>query len=456
MTLSIETNCPIPQTHNRLRQTHDLWHEVLDAYADVDEFVLRLNSCIQAARSVTFLLQRELRKHDWFEHWYTQWQHLMRGDPRMRWLVTARNKIEKEGDLDTASVALVSVAATDSEQYVERFKINPTKTAAEIAEMITLPTLPGRIRRQAVMIVERRWTVPELPNDELLDVLGYCYGKLVSLLTNAHERCGVTMSIFGGEAHDKRYERKIHPSGRLSCMLPTAQARTAYWHLGDEAPMSNMFADPLSPAALRETERKAKDLRRTRYAEVFEREPPPPLAEHPTVEEYATRFHDIGKKLLAVDRYHQTIAWTFRHDQWIGQCVIDPEDQQDKIVNVRLLASEVDKTGADAIIITSEAWFAEAVNRLDLRFGLRAAERRDRQEQLLTLLLKRSGDHREIATFFSRSAVDGSIAFGHAYSIPKNGDHVHLYAPILQVWERWDTFSHSPRDEPTERMPGTT
>ncbi len=438
MVLRIETNCPLPQTHNRLRQTHDLWHEALDAYADVDEFVLRLNSCIQAARTVTFVLQKELRPYDWFEPWYAQWQELMKGDPRMRWLVTARNKIEKEGDLDTASVALVSVAATGSEQTVDRFKSNPTKTAAEIAETIALPTLPERIRRQAVMIVERRWTVPELPDDELLDVLSHCYGTLVSLLMDAHEHCGVTMSTFGGEIHDTQYEREMHPSGRLSCMLPNVQARTAYWHLDDEATMSNVFADPLSPSALGEMSRKAEVARRTRYGEVFEREPPPPVAANPTVEEYATRFHEIGKKLLTVDGYHQTIAWTFRGDEWIGQFVLDPEDEQDKIVNVRLLASEVDKVGADAVLITSEAWFAEAVHRLDPRFELRAAERRDRQEMLLTLLLRRSGDHREWATIFTRNAADGSIQFGHTHSAAKNSHELHLYTSIVRVWERWD------------------
>ncbi|MFZ1926441.1 MAG: hypothetical protein WAU42_09895, partial [Solirubrobacteraceae bacterium] len=230
----------------------------------------------------------------------------------------------------------------------------------------------------------------------------------------------------------------MHPSGRLSCMLPNVQARTAYWHLDDEATMSNVFADPLSPSALGEMSRKAEVARRTRYGEVFEREPPPPVAANPTVEEYATRFHEIGKKLLTVDGYHQTIAWTFRGDEWIGQFVLDPEDEQDKIVNIRLLASEVDKVGADAVLITSEAWFAEAVHRLDPRFELRAAERRDRQEMLLTLLLRRSGDHREWATIFSRNAADGSIQFGHTHSAAKNSHELHLYTSIVRVWERWD------------------
>jgi hypothetical protein len=70
MQLRPETSCPIEKTHSRLRQTHDLWHETAAAYPDADEFVTKLNACVQAARSVTFVLQKELRHREWFEDWY--------------------------------------------------------------------------------------------------------------------------------------------------------------------------------------------------------------------------------------------------------------------------------------------------------------------------------------------------------------------------------------------------
>lgn len=65
------------------------------AYADADEFVTKLNACIQAARSVTWVLQKEATHVDGFEKWYAEQQSLMRADARMRWLVGARNVIEK-------------------------------------------------------------------------------------------------------------------------------------------------------------------------------------------------------------------------------------------------------------------------------------------------------------------------------------------------------------------------
>jgi hypothetical protein len=173
--LRVEKSCPLPKTHNRLRQTHDLWHEMEHAYTDADEFVLKLNACLTAARSVTFVLKKELSKRPWFEDWYAGWENRMREDARMRWLVQARNTVEKQGDLDTASVALVSVLLTDGEHPVSRTEVPPLAGPAQIAEAVKLASLPERLREQAVLCVERRWTVPELADQELLDTLAHCY-----------------------------------------------------------------------------------------------------------------------------------------------------------------------------------------------------------------------------------------------------------------------------------------
>jgi len=183
--LRVERSCPLPKTHNRLRQTHDLWHEMQTAYPDADEFLTKLNACLTAARSVTFVLQKELSHQPWFEDWYGPWQERMRADPLMRWLVEARNVVEKQGDLDAASVAVVSLLLTDDEQQLARLEVPPLATPAEVAQAVKLAKLPDRIRDQAVLAVERRWTVPELADGELLDTLAHCYGVLAGLVTEA-------------------------------------------------------------------------------------------------------------------------------------------------------------------------------------------------------------------------------------------------------------------------------
>ncbi len=124
-----EKTCPLPNTHNRLRQTHDLWHDVLAGYPDPDEFTTKLNACVQAARSVTFVLQKEHSKSDGFAEWYEPWRARLRADPLMRWLVDARNAIEKEGDLETASEAVVTLAMGAAEQKLRTLDVPPAASA---------------------------------------------------------------------------------------------------------------------------------------------------------------------------------------------------------------------------------------------------------------------------------------------------------------------------------------
>ena len=106
-----EERCPINSTHGRLHQAHRLWHQVQAEYGNPEGFCTNLNAAIQALRTVTFVLQKEKQDVPNFDGWYDQWRARLRQDPVMQWLVTARNRIEKEGDLDTCSSARVSLLA---------------------------------------------------------------------------------------------------------------------------------------------------------------------------------------------------------------------------------------------------------------------------------------------------------------------------------------------------------
>ena len=91
-----------------------MWHEALEAYSDPDRFTGHLNAVIQGLRNVTWVLQKELKQKEGFEDWYRSRQDAMKADPRIRWLVSARNRIEKQGDLETKSTAHVRVIVAGS------------------------------------------------------------------------------------------------------------------------------------------------------------------------------------------------------------------------------------------------------------------------------------------------------------------------------------------------------
>lgn len=428
MQLRVERSCPLPKTHNRLRQTHDLWHEIEAAYRDADEFLTKLNACLTAARSVTFVLQKELSQQPWFDAWYGPWQERMRADPLMRWLVEARNAVEKQGDLDTESVALVSLLLTDDEQLLERLEVPPLASPAEVARAVKLEALPDRIRNQAVLAVERRWTVRELPDGELLDTLSYCYGILAGLVIDAHEHMGVRMQTFGGEEHGARHDRRPHPSGRLPCMLSTAEARTAYWHLGERS---------LMRYATRTIERSDPDVLEQAADRYGIGGGQHSLMPGLSPRRLAAAMHSLGKRVLEVDGFHRTFAWLYRDEVQVTMLVLDPEDQQDKVVKIRRLAREVERTGADTVLVTSEVWFASRATDNDPRAALRAGEREDRHELLATYLLCREGDHTAWMTLFGRD-TDGGVTLGDTEEQP-NFAPIPLFASVLRVWESWPT-----------------
>ncbi len=89
---------------------HVHWHAAADAYMEPETFRLNLNSLIQGLRNVTFLLQSQKRDLPSFEDWYGEWQRAVKDDLVMRWVVSARNRIVKQSDLEMHSTALVRLS----------------------------------------------------------------------------------------------------------------------------------------------------------------------------------------------------------------------------------------------------------------------------------------------------------------------------------------------------------
>jgi hypothetical protein len=70
--------CPVPSTHDKTNEAHYFLHEMMDHYHDCDRFRYSLSAFLQAARSVTYLLQTELGSRDGFEAWYEPWREKMK------------------------------------------------------------------------------------------------------------------------------------------------------------------------------------------------------------------------------------------------------------------------------------------------------------------------------------------------------------------------------------------
>ena len=117
---------PVAPARQRLDDARTYWFRALAAYCDPDEFRLMLNGCIQALRSVTFMLQKQKARISGFEEWYCGGvRSRLSADVIASWLADARNHIEKKGDLQKSSTARLQVIDSYLESIVFETEVDP-------------------------------------------------------------------------------------------------------------------------------------------------------------------------------------------------------------------------------------------------------------------------------------------------------------------------------------------
>lgn len=418
--LKAEKSCPIPNTHTRLHHVHRLWHQTQASYPDPEGFCTNLNATLEALRSITFVLQKEQRAIENFASWYDEWQGRLKQDSLMRWLVEARNKVEKQGDLETFSTARVSILASwDGPQVLSDLKVNPLTSPHAIAEQLDFSQLPPQIRKEGVAVIERRWVASDLPENELLDLLAHGYGTLSTLIADAHSRAGFIMRTFSAEAHGKPV-RTEHLGGRLPCMAVSAKMRTARFHLAEKAFMTSVeqsvTVDPKSG------EEAAARYRASRGS----------LARRPEEDilDLTDRWADHAKNVLATDKYHLPTALLIMPGGESELHFLEMPDRQSIYLQWQSLADTIKVKGAIGLIFAGEFW---AVLQKDLKEGQRAAEASSRKEMLQVIAATADGRLHIHSTLFSRNE-NGEIEFGPTEVSDGGNGQANFLAPIFRVW----------------------
>lgn len=418
--------CIVPKTHARLEQAHTLWHEALSAYHDPELFPTKLNALIQALRTVTWVLQKEFGNSSEFKSWYKPWQDVMKEDRRLKWALRVRNQVEHQGDLEASSVAQVRVVAPGLAAPLAEIKVDPTADATEIVRRMQLVGLPAPVSEHGVMEVERRWTLPGMPGDEVLEVLAHCWGVLARLVAAAHDAREQAMEhcAFGAESVCAAVLLFPRPGGPPPCMIVSRESRTRRRNLSTGAPYELEVRSLQPPPEFDEQEIRERYRLNDWHAASAD-------------ESLAVRgaaFHQFARHILTADGYHLPIAWLVRDGVRVVQTAMHPEDQRDKVMMMHRLAVEADRVGADTLMFTTEAWEAPLVRPDDPRFGLRAGERADRSEALVTYAIAQNGPCYTWHSRFQR-APDGAILLEEA-------EHQVVEAPpflepLLTIWSKW-------------------
>ena len=290
--------CPLAAVDRRLEDAHRQWHQAEKAYFHPEEFRICIQTVIQTLRTVTFILQSNKDKIPGFEGWYSVWQNRFRNDPLMRWMVDARNKIEKRGDLEVYSFVRAEIFASYLSEEVPSIEVpaHLFDDTATILRDIPRDDLGSHIINHGALKIQRRWVENTLPDYELLDATAIAYGKTTQLVRDAHRQIGVDEPTTTNVRTGQQIETDVR-EGRMPCMIGHFEARSVNIRLSDGCLLS---LEPVEQCI----EKAEAEAAAERYGGVHPGMFGPPNASE---EEIATSLFSVARKMFETDGYHITI-----------------------------------------------------------------------------------------------------------------------------------------------------
>lgn len=226
--LGTDAPCRIPATHDRLLECHYWWHEMGRNYHEPQQFRWALGAFLQAARSVTFMLQAERATFADLS-FYDQWCSAEENRPLLKWINEARVETVHKNPLlprswirltclDAAGHPILDVADLLDEDDDKRIGFSPFVCSHRLMAMTDGMERPGQEHGH---LVERHWEMDSMPGRELLDLCADAYALLDQVVGEAHRAVG---QGFAPALNGELVER---PSGRLPCMIDPARHRIA-------------------------------------------------------------------------------------------------------------------------------------------------------------------------------------------------------------------------------------
>ncbi|MEN2431212.1 hypothetical protein [Comamonas sp. F1-6] len=414
-----ENGCPLSAVDRRLEDVHRHWHEAERGYFDPETFRVSIQTAIQTLRTVTFIVQSNKRLFPDFEPWYESWQERLRADPLMRWMVDARNKIEKQGDLETHSFVRAEIMASYYEEG-PRMEV-PAELFQSATQLIkALPTEAVRkhVFKDGILRIQRRWVDNSLPDYELLDAVGIAYGKVAELVADAHRQlCLEPPPTRIGDID--RTDGDESRGGRLPCMIGHGDARSHdVW---------------LATGKSMEFESQAVEFNRAEAEQATAKYGINPKEMFPSTEpDPETTLRElfaVARQMFCVDRHHDTIVFLLNGARPIKIMNLVFQEHGEKYLVMRMLANEVIKVGADGVIIVSEIWSAPYDSSNPYR---RAVDAPDRKEFLSAILVTKAGVPVQLLALITRDSEH--VTLEETYELRDQAQIA--FAPIYKVWGR--------------------
>lgn len=312
-------------------------------YFEPDLFRFNSNHFLTTARTVSFLFQKDKASIINFTDWHKKniveaWQN----DEIMKWSISARNSIEKEGDLDLHSqiqAILIFSYIEDQDIKLTLDRIEHLNIGVKRLIRFARQKLPSGVSDVAVVKIERSWIANTLPHHELLQAFRYIYARM-------YEACS-SLSVH----LESTLESSIPEATSFDDLL-TGNKRAQYLKL-NSTKIGNLVTrrykrdETFKPAEWIYELAKEKALN-----------PPTNLIEsvnfHAKMAE--ANFNQFGN--------HMAMVWLL-NDRFepIDYIATIPEDQAYKFIFWRTIADRIHYLKAKSLIWVSEAWLRSGVDK---------------------------------------------------------------------------------------------
>jgi hypothetical protein len=400
-----------------LEDVHQQWHQAEKSYFEPGHFRISIQTVIQTLRTVTFVLQHQKNKIPGFEAWYGEWQERLKADALMRWMVNARNKIEKEGDLEAHSIVRAEIIGSYLDEG-PKVEVRARLFDGPLALIRSIPdnALGDHLRAHGVLKIQRRWIENTLPDYELLDAVAIAYGRISYLVRDAHSQLGLQKPTTTNTETGQTYGEGLR-HGRLPCMIGHADLRSLNLSLSDG-----------SPVQLEKISKKVDLLEAQEASKRYGLKPETVFGADTTSEEaIAANLFRTARTMFLKDRYHKSILFLLRERKPVQISEIRSENQGQKYLIMRDIAHEVIKYGADAVILIGEVWTSPFDPQKPYR---RAADSPAREEALVATLAVRSGESVEWVARICRNGP--TLSLGET-RVERDG-LAFSFAPIYEAW----------------------
>jgi hypothetical protein len=191
------SHCPIPFTHDRLHEIHHWWHQMARNYHEPEPFRYSLGAFIQAARGVTFMLQKEKAAFKDFS-WYDKWVEEAKDNPLLRWLNDARINVVHRQSLEPNSwIEVDCIDNPRSRLHTEDDEDDDVNDGPLVGKvnpfMCTHEFIAKGPSTDHCHKFTRQWGIEGLPGKELLEVCAEVYDRLDEVVEEAHKQAGGKM-----------------------------------------------------------------------------------------------------------------------------------------------------------------------------------------------------------------------------------------------------------------------